>query len=119
MILQEASEDDLSDPCMKAAISAALESNLKFKIGAALVRRGRLLCVGHNQTKTHPRYGSKSPYHTLHAEGDCLWSADKLGISTIGCTLYVYRRNNLNSKPCPDCLKLIQLCGIRKVIYTT
>jgi deoxycytidylate deaminase len=108
-------EDHLTWAVLK---ETADKSIMKFKIGAALVKRGKILAVGHNSKKTHPRFGSKKEFMTMHAEGNLLYNAEKLGIDTKGCTIIVYRRNWLNSKPCESCQKLIKKSGISKVIYT-
>ena len=36
MLLQEATQDDLSDPCMLLAKSEANKSDLRFKLGAVI-----------------------------------------------------------------------------------
>lgn len=118
MELIEISNPDESDPIMAILRGVAMKSDLKFKVGACLIKRGRILAVGNNKRKTHPFYGSKAGYMTLHAEGDLLYNCQKLGIDTKGATIIVYRKNGLNAKPCPACEKLIKKAGIKEVHYT-
>jgi deoxycytidylate deaminase len=118
MELIEIKSADETDVIWATLKGVADKSTMKFKIGSALVKRGRILAVGNNSRKTHPKYGSKKEYMTLHAEGSVIYNANKLGIDTKGCTIIVYRRGGLNSKPCPSCQKLIEKAGITKVIYT-
>lgn len=119
MLLIEASEEDLSDPCWAFVAKESNKSPLKFKIGAAIVdKKGRILVVGHNTTKSHPVYGSKYPFMTMHSEGNCLYNAKKLGIDVAGKTMIIYRRGGLNSKPCKDCQVLLKKNKIKYVIYT-
>jgi len=118
MELIQANSIDESDPIWASLKGEAAKSVMKFKIGAAIVKRGRLLCVGHNSKKTHPKFGSKENFKTLHAEGDALYSCKKLGIDPKGSTMIIYRKNGLNSRPCPSCERLIKKAGIAKVIYT-
>lgn len=114
----EATEEDLSDSIWALTSIEASKSPLKFKIGAAIIdKKNRLVAVGHNSTKTHPKYGSKSPWNTMHAEGAALYNCKKLGIDPKGMTMIIYRRGGL-CKPCPDCQKLIEKAKINKVIYT-
>lgn len=97
----------------------ARKSNLRFKMSAAMIYRGRIVAVATNTRKTHPRYGSKEKYNTLHCEGNLLWTCEKLGIDPRGMTMLIFRKNYLNAKPCRDCQKLIEKAGIKKVIYTS
>lgn len=118
MELIRISEPDDEDPTWATLKGVANCSTMKFKVGACLVRRGRILAVGNNSSKTHPLFGSKKNFMTMHAEGAVLYNAKKLGISTKGAIMIVYRRNWLNSKPCESCQKLIEKAGIKKVYYT-
>jgi deoxycytidylate deaminase len=108
-------EDDLSWALAKTMSGKSL---MKFKLGAVIVKRGRILGFGYNKSKTHPHFGSKKHFKTLHSEGDALYCAKKLGNDVEGATMIVYRRGCMNSKPCEDCQKLIEASGITKVYYT-
>lgn len=118
MELIEVSSADESDPMWGLAKSMASKSPMYFKLGAVIFKRGKLLGFGYNSMKTHPMFGSKLHYKTLHAEGDALYCAKKLGNKTQGATIIVYRRNNRNAKPCKYCQEMLRKAGIVKVIYT-
>ncbi len=118
MELVEISSPDESDPFMILAASEDSKSIMKFKIGAVILKRGRILGFGHNSTKTHPHFGSKKQYMTMHSEGAALYCAKKLGNDTKGATMIVYRRNGRLARPCESCQRLIEKAGIAKVIYT-
>lgn len=118
MELIETSLVDESDPMWGLAKSMARKSPMYFKLGAVIFRRGKLLGFGYNSSKTHPKFGSKEHYKTLHAEGDALYCAKKLGNDVEGATMIVYRMNNRNARPCKYCQELIKKAGILKVIYT-
>lgn len=118
MQLVEVTNSEDPDPMWATLKGVADKSIMKFKIGAAIVKRGRLLSIGHNSTKTHPKFGSKKNFMTLHAEGAAIYNANKLGIDVKGATIIIYRRNWLNSKPCESCQRLIEKAGIAKIIYT-
>lgn len=118
MDLVEVNSVDETDPIWGLAMSMASKSRMKFKLGAVIFRRGKLIGFGYNSYKTHPTFGSKEHYKTLHAEGDALYCAKKLGNDTEGATMIIYRVNNRNAKPCQYCQQMLKKAGIKKVIYT-
>lgn len=110
---------DESDPIWATLKGVAQTSNLRFQMSAALIsRKNRIVAVANNMMKTHPRYGSKKGWNTLHCEGNLLWTCEKLGINPAGMTMIVFRKNFLNAKPCKDCEEMLKKAKIKKVIYT-
>jgi deoxycytidylate deaminase len=90
----------------------------KFQLGAAIYdKKGRLISVGWNKPKTHPKYGSFI-YKTIHAEGDALIKALKTRQSLKGAYIVVYRKRGNRAKPCPCCEAMLREAGIEKVYYT-
>ncbi len=92
-------------------------SHKQHFIGACIVKKNRIISLGYNQLKTHPK--SPSKFKSLHAETHAL-----LGIpleQLRGASIYVFRktRNNTlgNSKPCRDCESLLRAVGIKNVFY--
>ena len=116
MILQEATESDMSDPCMHLAAKEAEKSTQRFKLGAAIKSKKSRISA-HNTRKTHTKLGS-GRYNNLHAEGYAILKAKSNGVNLVGATIYVYRDGGLNSKPCADCERIIRAHGIKRVIYT-
>lgn len=104
---------------MRVAKLLAFKSRSKFRLGACLAKKGRVVSVGYNQMdKTHPRQQSKYPF--LHAETHSL-----IGLryeETVGCDLYVVRIDRegklKNAKPCASCMNVIEAAGIRRIYYT-
>src|SRR3954468_13800923 len=92
------------DPFMAAAIADARKGLAEggIPIGAALVKDGKLVAVGHNK-----RVQENDP--VTHGETDCLRNAGRLG-SFRGCTLYS------TLMPCYFCAGAAVQFGIRKVI---
>ena len=92
------------------AYEEALKSNGVQKIGAILVRGGKIVSRGHN-----------SYFNGRHAEDACLSSLWKSEIQ--GCTLFVVRKRRNQvfglSKPCKDCERLIRDARVKKVVFTT
>jgi creatinine deaminase len=92
------------DPFMLAAINEARKGLAErgIPIGSSLVRKGKLVAVGHNK-----RVQDNDP--VTHAETDCLRNAGRLG-SFRGCTLYS------TLMPCYFCAGAAVQFGIKKVI---
>lgn len=87
------------------------------QVGAILVCLNQSLFFSYNGTvpgscnDTVDHNGATYP-HVYHAEAAVLGKAAKAGISTAGSTLYC------NLSPCIHCAKLIQWCGVMRVVYT-
>ena len=88
------------------------------KIGAVLVKRNKVMGVGFNKIKTHPK--SNHSFKMIHAELSAILNASKSDLN--GCSIYVYRetKDNLpaNSKPCLYCQRLLKDVGIREAFHT-
>jgi tRNA(Arg) A34 adenosine deaminase TadA len=106
---------------IRLAMKVARKSPCSFKIGALVVKGGRVLSWGHNKDKTDPiRIRRPNPYvDKLHAELVALHGITETG----GCTLYVVRVGRVKSmalaKPCRMCMEMIRKAKIRKLIYST
>ena len=100
------------------AVKQANKSAVRTKHGAVLAKGKRVIGVGHNQYKTHTKYGS-GHWGWLHAEAVAIRDVIRKGINPAGATIYITRLgDNRMSKPCPFCQAMIEEHGIRKVIYT-
>lgn len=110
---------------IKRAKQHALKSTHRYKMGAIVFRKKKVISKGFNipSKYTHP---SELPMKyrkwpsSLHAEINALLSAR---CSVKGASILVVRVNSrgmlMDSFPCPFCLMYIQHLGIRKVIYST
>lgn len=87
------------------------------RLGAVVVRGSRVISVGWNKYKTHPR--SPHPFKHIHAEVSAI---QKAGYQAFGADLYVYREGRDGvmrlSKPCKSCMAAINKAGVRRVFYT-
>jgi len=87
-------------------------------VGAILARGSRIISVGTNSYKTHPK--SNSPYKTTHAEFSAINKASR---DLAGATIYVVRllaTGELGmAKPCQDCRRFIKKMNLRKIVYST
>lgn len=96
------------------ARAASRLSQMKPRVGAAVVKGGRVLGVGYNR----PGATRRTPY-SRHAELTAIVAAGDCA----GAAIYVYREHGLTgkpmlAKPCASCEEVIRLAGIRKVYYT-
>ena len=99
----------------------ALNNGQTYHLAAILRRRGRVVRLGTNTSKTHPRFKRKYPDGTysahMHAEMNVLRFARP------GDTLEVMRflkraHEFAMAKPCHHCIELIRDVGISTVRYT-
>jgi deoxycytidylate deaminase len=104
-------------PPMRIAIEESRKSKHRFKLGAVIAKRNKILSKACNIMKTHPKFGS-GRYNNLHAEGHAIYKAIRSGVDLSGTTMYVYRENNNLAKPCPCCMGLIHRYGIKEVVYS-
>jgi len=99
----------------------ALKNGRTYHIAAILRRNGRVVKIGENTNKTHPRfkrqYEDGSWASHMHAEMNVLRFAEP------GDDLEVMRFKKCNhefsmAKPCSLCMSEMKKAGIRKVRYT-
>ena len=104
-----------------------MSTHRRFKVGAVIVQKNKLISAGANSDKSHPiqkRYDKErgfKTHHSCHAEVRAILNS-KLN-SLTGCTVYVYRetKNGVlgKSRPCPACIKMLRDYGIKRMCYTT
>jgi deoxycytidylate deaminase len=89
----------------------------KFKLGCVIVKGSKIVSVGVNNVKTHPR--STHPHHSLHSEMAAILLAKQ---DLCGCEIYVYReiKNGTPAlaRPCIYCWPFIAEAGIKKIHYS-
>lgn len=109
----------------KLAVNMAAKSISRFRLGAVLARKSRVISTGFNAMhRTHPmmqRYNSdKSWTPGLHAEVDACLGVPRADLE--GAELYVARilKNGepAIAKPCEICTKFLMDVGIKRVFYT-
>lgn len=104
---------------VKVAENASANSTYRHKLGAVIVKKGRVLSVGYNKPhKTHPK--SNTRFKTIHAEFDAILGCNPEDLK--GATLYVVRKAKSGpnmAKPCDCCMELIEMVGIKRVVYST
>ncbi len=104
---------------MDIARKVSKTGDYKFRHGTVIAKGSRVLGLGINSTKTHPK--SNSRFKTVHSEHQALINA---GLTEIqGATAFVYRETRdgtvAMSKPCSSCAKLLKEAGIKKVYFST
>ena len=103
------------------AKNLALNNGRTYHVAAILRRNGRVIRIGENTNKTHPRFKRQYEDGTwgshMHAEMNVLRFAKP------GDDIEVMRFKKCDhkfsmAKPCPLCMQEIKKAGIRKVRYT-
>lgn len=94
----------------------AWKSNSDFKVGAIIVKGGRILSTGYNRIEAHPEayFGC-----SFHAEHDAIRKAKS---EIQGAKMFVYRFGRKHghiktSKPCEFCQQEIAKAELSSVIY--
>lgn len=107
----------------RAATKAQASTFDRARIGAVIVKGGRILVTGHNEIRYSKRTGKTWP--SIHAEEKVILTLLKQpgGLKQLaGATIYVSRvlKNGETAlaKPCKMCSNLIQAVGIKRVIHT-
>lgn len=107
---------------IKIAMTEALKSDHKQKVGCVIFDKKRILSKGFNTSqkstkKLHPKFQRYK--FSVHAEVDAIIKAKK---DLKGSCLLVIRVNNKNqfrlSKPCKNCENYINFVGIKKIYYS-
>lgn len=110
---------------LEIAYQKTFDSTHSRPMAAVIVKGSRVLSIGVNQNKTHPKQkkrlskdGLLYGWHRLHAELDCLIRSQ---CDVSGGTIYIVRRNSIGvgvAKPCSKCEFLLREYGIKKVIFS-
>ena len=99
-----------------AEIFAGLSHDSQYKVGAVVVRNGRILSQGWNgmaaglDNCTRDSEGRTRP-EVVHAEANAIAKLAKDGSSSEGATVYT------THSPCYTCSLLLIQAGIRRVVY--
>ncbi|WJZ23590.1 dCMP deaminase [Listeria phage LIS04] len=91
----------------------------RLSVGAVIVRGNHIIAQGYNGSISGHVHCNHDNHlmvdngckRTIHAEVNAILMCAKLGIPTDGATMYV------THYPCPECLKLINQAGIKKVYF--
>lgn len=109
-----------NDKHILKAKQIALNNNHDYHLAAMLYRKKKLVKIGKNSYKTHPRFlreykNGKLGGH-LHAEMDVLRYAEPGDVIVVA--RWKANGDVSMSKPCKYCEHFIREAGIEKVIYT-
>lgn len=89
------------------------------QIGAVIYKGNRVISLGFNKIKSHPKLANEDRFFSLHAEMSAILNAKQ---NLKGCTIYVYREyqdgDPALAKPCKHCMPNLIEAGISKVYYT-
>lgn len=110
---------------IEIAIKAANKSKYKQKVGAVLIKNGKIISIGYNQIRHQSSIVVNHWVGSLHAEIHCIINAikkidsDKIKGSTM-IVVRVMKNGKLGlALPCKDCYSVIENFEIKKVIFST
>lgn len=89
-----------------------------FKIGAVIVKGNRIMGLGVNCRKSHPK--ANGPHRNIHGEHAAILNA---GLNNLqGASAFIFRERRDTSpgisRPCNSCLNLLQEAKIKKIVYS-
>jgi dCMP deaminase len=94
-------------------------SEYTVQIGAVIYRGNKVISVGFNKVKSHPKLANEDRFYSLHAEMSAIINAKQ---ELKGCSIYVYREFKEGgyalAKPCNRCMATIIESGITKIFFT-
>lgn len=88
------------------------------KVGALIVREGRIISDGYNGTPAGfpnccENQQGETEWYVLHAEANAILKVARSTNDCSGATLFI------TLSPCKDCSKLVLQAGIKRVVYMT
>lgn len=106
----------------RIAAEYALKSNsTRYKHGAVIVHRGKVIAGGCNVTHTKKLGFIERQHNSIHGEVSAIVNTPNKNILS-ECVLYVVRLSKngslASSKPCQQCENVIAKYNIRRVLYT-
>lgn len=109
---------------------ARMSTHSRVRIGAVIIKDGKLLGWGANMDEKHPlqehyneKVGRVAFSGSLHAEVNALIKAYRNGHGDMaGATMFVGRLNKLGTlamcRPCKACVEALHDVNIRDIVYT-
>lgn len=106
-----------------ARLVASQSQHKYYKIGAVLVRQGKVISIGSNVYKTHPQQIScftNEHGSSIHAELNAIIGHSRHLFKK--ATIYTVRIRADNtisiSRPCKSCISILKDLGIKKMLYS-
>lgn len=98
---------------------ALKNSDYRIRVGAAILFKNKVISIGFNSLRTHPKFANGNNSYSIHAETSAIIRA-KTDLS--GSSLYVYREFSTLmpalAKPCASCMAAIIESNIRYLYYS-
>ena len=104
---------------INSAIKEALKSSMRYRHGAIIIYRNRIIGKGYNK---YDLCCKKDIVYSKHAEGEAIKNCKDKRLIPYSFMLVVRIGTNKKMKmsyPCSKCLKLINKVGIKKTLYSS
>lgn len=113
-------EEKFIESVKAVAISGTGTCRAKFKVGALLIDKGRIVAAKTNSYKTHPILKKYSAWPLQHAESACIISIGMDNCEDMDMVVTrVDKKNKLTmARPCDACRAFMKDSGINKVFYS-
>lgn len=125
MLSTEFIESHLPNSIKKARKESKKSDHTKHKLGASIVKNGKIISSGFNHhKKTNPQIKAIGgcELKTVHAEMDSIFKLKNKELLK-GSTIAVYREKKDGTlgcaRPCQICMNFLRFYGVKKIIYTT
>jgi len=107
---------------MEAARRMAELSNFKYKLGAVIIKHGKIISAGTNTGKTHPLVRKYFRHGTIHAEVAAIikYRHNKEILKDADIFIFRFTKEGYPAlaKPCAQCTLLLHEYGIRRAFWT-
>ena len=108
---------DLPNSIIKLAIKLSEKSEMRYHLSAILFdKKYNIINTGYNRWLCCGHYDIKPLHSSIHAEEDAIIGCSRREL--YNASIFVFRKNFKNAKPCYNCMKLIKHAGITKIYYT-
>lgn len=107
---------------MEIAAKAASLSTYEHRIGAVIIKHGKVMSTGFNTNSTHPLPQKYFQFGSVHAETSAVLKC-KNKDNLIDSDIYIFRMSAKGApalaKPCNTCVKVLTEYGVRRAYWTT
>lgn len=107
----------LSDSIIQLAIKLSEKSTMRYHLSAIVFdKKHNIINTGYNRWLCQGHYNEKPLHSSIHAEEDAIIGCSRREL--YNSSIFVFRKNFQNARPCYNCMKLIKNAGITKIYYS-
>ena len=108
---------ELPESLIKLAIKLSEKSEMRYHLSAIIFdKKYNIINTGYNRWLCCGHYDIKPLRSSIHAEEDAIIGCSRREL--YNASIFVFRKNFGNAKPCHNCMKLIQHAKIKQIYYS-